>query len=504
MPNFPLGSFIILPIIIGHAASDLIHSVELKRVDSPLVTMLKQNIHPREIEAMLRAGNDKGNIPVPLLRFMDNDFYGDVLFGHPGQTMRVSFDTSWLDTWVPTITCSAISPACFTRRKYDPNRSPFSVRTPYPFKVIIGEGELLLGRVYYDLIHINQVNITKQGFGAVSQIPFVFVYSKFDGIFGLNMGNKQMTPPVIWNMKQQGLIERKVFSFYFNRNPASEKGGTLVFGGVEPRHYKGNFTYMNVIPDKIPSWKFRVDQISITTPERKTIVVCEKGCDTIAATGSNPISGPLMEIDDLNKAIKAREWFLGRYTIDCNIINILPKVTFSIGGRNFTLNGKDYVQQIQVSHLFTLCLSSFKANDITNDTNWFSRLFITTCYTVQNLEFITFNTIQFIVYIYSISCRGFPSKVRFSPLKRENLDWISTGFSRRMFYVYGALPLFSLTSKSSLKNRRGLPSLNIVRLRCYVSHFNKIPRFVGENFTAPQISYRYVCIIIKTLSLIGS
>ncbi|KAF6207027.1 hypothetical protein GE061_018265, partial [Apolygus lucorum] len=59
-----------------------------------------------------------------------------------------------------------------------------------------------------------------------------------------------------------------------------------------------------------------------------------------------------------------------------------------------------------------------------------------------------------------------------------------------MFYVYGALPLFSLTSKSSLKNRRGLPSLNIVRLRCYVSHFNKIPRFVGENFTAPQISYR--------------
>ncbi|KAF6207024.1 hypothetical protein GE061_018262, partial [Apolygus lucorum] len=92
--------------------------------------------------------------------------------------------------------------------------------------------------------------------------------------------------------------------------------------------------------------------------------------------------------------------------------------------------------------------------------------------------------------IYSISYRGFPSKVRFSPLKRENLDWISTGFSRRMFYVYGALPLFSLTSKSSLKNRRGLPSLNIVRLRCYVSHFNKIPRFVGENFTAPQISYR--------------
>ncbi|KAF6201894.1 hypothetical protein GE061_004290 [Apolygus lucorum] len=106
--------------------------------------------------------------------------------------------------------------------------------------------------------------------------------------------------------------------------------------------------------------------------------------------------------------------------------------------------------------------------------------------------------------ICSISYRGFPSKVRFSPLKRENLDWISTGFSRRMFYVYGALPLFSLTSKSSLKNRRGLPSLNIVRLRCYVSHFNKIPRFVGENFTAPQISYRYVYIIINTLSLIGS
>uniref|UniRef100_A0A146LU58 Lysosomal aspartic protease n=1 Tax=Lygus hesperus TaxID=30085 RepID=A0A146LU58_LYGHE len=385
MTNFQLFRFIIFLPMIGYAAANLIHSVELTKMDSTLVTMLKQNFHPRDIEAMMRT--DDGTIPVPLVRFMDNDFYGEVLFGHPGQSMRVSFDTSWIDSWVPTITCSAVSPACATRRKYDPNRSPFSIRTQLPFEVPFGS-EKLAGRVFYDLVHINQVNITKQGFGAVSEIPFVFVYSKFDGIFGLNFGENDVIPQVIFNLQKQGKIQRKVFSFYFNRNPASKKGGTLVFGGVEPRHYKGNFTFVNVIPDKdYTVWKFQVNNISVTTPERKTNTVCKSGCTAIAATGSNPISGPWMEIDDLNQAIKARQWFLGRYQVDCNTVHILPQVTFSIGSRNFTLTGKDYVQEIQVSHLFTLCLSSFKANTDRTDTNWYiGGAFMSRYYTTFDMD----------------------------------------------------------------------------------------------------------------------
>lgn len=47
-------------------------------------------------------------------------------------------------------------------------------------------------------------------------------------------------------MVEQGLIQEPVFSFWFNRRPEEEEGGEIVFGGVDPAHYKGNHTYVPV------------------------------------------------------------------------------------------------------------------------------------------------------------------------------------------------------------------------------------------------------------------
>lgn len=47
-------------------------------------------------------------------------------------------------------------------------------------------------------------------------------------------------------MVEQGLIKEPVFSFWLNRNPEEEEGGQIVFGGVDPAHYKGKHTYVPV------------------------------------------------------------------------------------------------------------------------------------------------------------------------------------------------------------------------------------------------------------------
>lgn len=47
-------------------------------------------------------------------------------------------------------------------------------------------------------------------------------------------------------MVKQGLIKEPVFSFWLNRNADEGEGGELVFGGVDPNHFKGKHTYVPV------------------------------------------------------------------------------------------------------------------------------------------------------------------------------------------------------------------------------------------------------------------
>lgn len=47
-------------------------------------------------------------------------------------------------------------------------------------------------------------------------------------------------------MLEQNLVKEPVFSFWLNRNVEEEEGGEIVFGGVDPKHFKGKHTYVPV------------------------------------------------------------------------------------------------------------------------------------------------------------------------------------------------------------------------------------------------------------------
>ncbi|RWR95008.1 cyprosin-like protein [Cinnamomum micranthum f. kanehirae] len=64
-----------------------------------------------------------------------------------------------------------------------------------------------------------------------------------------------------YNMVNEGLVEENVYSFWFNRNAEEEEGGEIVFGGIDPKHYKGEHTYVPVT--KKGYWQFDMGDVLV-------------------------------------------------------------------------------------------------------------------------------------------------------------------------------------------------------------------------------------------------
>lgn len=247
-----------------------------------------------------QLGDSDGDI-VALKNFLDAQYYGEISIGTPPQTFTVIFDTGSSNLWVPSSKCY-FSIACYLHPNYKSSQSCTYKKNGTHCAIKYGSGSIS-GFFSEDDVKVGDLVVKDQSFiEATQEGSLAFILAQFDGILGLgfqeiSVGN---AVPVWYNMVAQGLVSEEVFSFWLNRDAEDEDGGEIVFGGVDPNHYRGCHTYVP-ITEKL-YWQFEMGDILIGN---HSTGFCKGGCSAIADSGTSLLAGPTAIVTEINDAIGA-------------------------------------------------------------------------------------------------------------------------------------------------------------------------------------------------------
>jgi saccharopepsin len=199
----------------------------------------KRNFDFSGTSSRQRVFKAEGGNGLPLNNFMNAQYYGEISLGTPAQSFKVVFDTGSSNLWVPGSSCSSI--ACFLHNKYFSDKSSTYLANGTTFEIHYGSGDMK-GYISNDILTVGDLEIHNQDFAESTEEPgMAFVFGQFDGILGLGYDNiavLRAVPPV-YNMIDQGLMEKKQFGVWLSQQ-GNDEGGEIVFGGTNPQHYDQN------------------------------------------------------------------------------------------------------------------------------------------------------------------------------------------------------------------------------------------------------------------------
>lgn len=243
------------------------------------------------------------------------------------------------------------------RNKYDKDASSTYKKNGRRFNMRYESG-LVRGTLSRDDLGVQGASVWGQLFGEITHTTGeIFKTMPFDGIFGLaypDISEKDVVPPFD-NMLKQQLVTDPVFSVSLSRTPSEQNGGEILFGGINADRYTGDITYAPV--SKKGYWQFSLGSLQVGS---KTFL--GSPTEVVVDSGSSYVYGPKETVERINKYLKAAEPIRGQYRVKCSKIDKMPKVVFTVGARQFELEAKDYVMQIQFPDKVR-CFSGFSNNN---------------------------------------------------------------------------------------------------------------------------------------------
>mmetsp|Transcript_17170 Transcript_17170/g.52171 ORF Transcript_17170/g.52171 Transcript_17170/m.52171 type:complete len:375 (+) Transcript_17170:38-1162(+) len=273
--------------------------------------------------------------------YEDAQFYGAIEVGTPGQSINVVFDTGSSNLWVPNT-----KPMLTRHHIYDHSGSETYVENGTAFAIEYGSGPVA-GEYSRDDVAIGDLVLKNYLFAEVddlSGLGAAYALGKFDGILGLAWGSISVdgVPTPLEAMLAGNELEQNVFAFYLGQGRRSSE---LLFGGVDPDHYEGDFTYVPLSSQTY--WQITLEDLQVggTSMTNATKAIIDSGTSLLA--------GPSADVAAIAKAVGAIP--LGRtgeYFIKCD--GDSPDMTFNINGNDFVLRLSDYVIEDEGECIFAM------------------------------------------------------------------------------------------------------------------------------------------------------
>jgi len=341
-----------------------VHKMSLKKVplhqqlaENDITTQMKHlgqkylGIRPDKMEKEMFKTQDfdmTGGHVVPINNFLNAQYYSEITLGTPPQTFKVVLDTGSSNLWVPSKKCGSI--ACYLHKTYDADASSTYKSNGTSFEITYGSGSLS-GYVSQDTLTIGDLTVKKQDFAEATEEPgLAFAFGRFDGILGLGYDTISVNGivPPFYQMVNQGLLDKAVFSFYLGDTTDQSE---VVFGGIDESHYSGKLIKLPV--RRKAYWEVELDSIKFGKEE-----AAMENTGAILDTGTSLIALPSSLAELLNKEIGAKKGWNGQYTVDCAKRDSLPGLTFKLGGHDFEISAYDYILEVSGS-----CISAFMGMD---------------------------------------------------------------------------------------------------------------------------------------------
>jgi len=298
-----------------------------------------------------------------LANFNNSQYVGEIYIGSNQQKLDVIFDTGSHFLVVPepslewqfshTFNCN-LSKTC----------QPFEDQSAY---LKYGSGSVY-GYVADDQVSFgNNLKPTKTSFVIATEINKFPNEFHADGVLGLrkikDLDNYFVYPnaetiavknySIIDNMKAEGKIEKRQFSFFLGNDNSGELGvyeAEFTVGGYNKKYIHGNFSYFNVIHGNY--WGIQTNGINV---DGVNLRFSEKGIMAVIDSGTSLITLPKEVFSSIIPVIKEKTGCeeIRRFMCLCSDgpCNFdpedFPTITFEFNGFKAVLPGKSYVINIE-------------------------------------------------------------------------------------------------------------------------------------------------------------
>jgi hypothetical protein len=257
--------------------------------------------------------------------------------GTPGQQEEVVFDTGSSNLWVPNV-----NPAGLHKHVYDHNKSKTYTADGRKFQIMYGSGPVA-GYYSKDNFAFAGLELTDFSFAEINELSGLgqaYAGSPMDGILGMAFSSISVggVPAPMDALVTSGALQVPTFAFYLGGG-SNGVNSELVFGGVDEKHYTGDFKYVDLNAETY--WQVRLHDVKANGES----VLGLLAANAIVDSGTSLLAGPGSVIAKMMQKLGAQATQQGLYVASCS--DTTSTVTFNLGGKFPGHAGTDFELTIQ-------------------------------------------------------------------------------------------------------------------------------------------------------------